>query len=102
MRDYFRLVKSVCTKALVAKAPTPLQGDNWSRMAQQVLRNEMPLADDDKVWLRKVRRTHGTGLDSMDHLHQLARLFDSGVILNYQNGENWCDVHYLLQDDLGT
>ena len=101
VRDYFRLVKSVCTKARVANAPTPLQGPSWGRMAEQVLRNEMPLAEEDKAWLRNVRLTHGTGLDKMAHLHQLARLFDCGVILNYQNGRGWCDVHYLLQDELG-
>lgn len=100
VRDYFRLVKSVCTKARVAKATAPLQGESWAQMAQQVLRNEMPLATEDKVWLRNVRRTHGNGLDSMANLHQLARLFDSGVILNYRNGRDWCDVHYLLQDEL--
>lgn len=102
VRDYFRLVKSVCTKALVANASTPLAGESWGRMAQQVLRNEMPLASDDKQWLRNVRLTHGTGLDSMLNLHQLARLFDSGVILNYRNGHDWCDVHYLLQDELAA
>ncbi len=101
VRDYFRLLKSVCTKAKVANASTPLQGDQWIAMAEQVLRNEMPLAKDDKSWLREVRKTHGTGLDSMSNLHQLARLFDSGVILNYRNGRDWCDVHYLLQGDLG-
>ena len=102
VRDYFRLVKSICTKARVANAVVPVQGDSWGRMAQQVLRNEMPLATEDKVWLRNVRRTHGTGLDNMRNLHQLARLFDSGVILNYRNGRDWCDVHYLLQDELGS
>lgn len=102
VRDYFRLVKSVCTKALVANAAVPLQSENWVRMAEQVLRNEMPLATEDKVWLLNVRRTHGNGLDSMSNLHQLARLFDSGVILNYRNGTDWCDVHFLLQDELNT
>lgn len=102
VRDYFRLVKSVCTKARVANASTPLEGESWGRMAQGVLRNEMPLASEDKVWLRNVRLTHGNGLDSMRNLHQLARLFDSGVILNYRNGRDWCDVHYLLQDELDT
>ncbi|MDA8454631.1 hypothetical protein M4R22_07640 [Acidovorax sp. GBBC 3334] len=101
VRDYFRLVRSVCTKARVASQTGPLQGNRWAIMAQQVLRNEMPLATEDKSWLRNVRRTHGNGLDSMAHLHQLARLFDSGVILNYRNGRDWCDVHYLLQDELG-
>lgn len=102
VRDYFRLIKSICTKARVANAQIPLQGESWSRMAEQVLRNEMPLATEDKTWLLNVRRTHGNGLDSMKNLHQLARLFDSGVILNYRNGTDWCDVHYLLQDELGS
>jgi hypothetical protein len=100
VRDYFRLVKSVCAKAKVANATVPLQDDKWISMAEQVLRNEMPLAKDDKAWLREVRKTHGTGLDSMSNLHQLARLFDSGVILNYRNGRDWCDVHFLLQGEL--
>lgn len=102
VRDFFRLVKSVCTKAKVAGAAAPLQDGQWAAMAEQVLRNEMPLAKDDKAWLREVRRTHGNGLDSMSNLHQLARLFDSGVILNYRNGRDWCDVHYLLQGDIDS
>lgn len=102
VRDYFRLIRSVCTKAKVAAASVPLSDARWVDMAEQVLRNEMPLADEDLDWLRKVRRTHGTGLDSMSNLHQLARLFDSGMILNYRNGRDWCDVHYLLQAKLGS
>ena len=100
VRDYFRLIRSVCTKAKVASAAVPLNDARWVDMAEQVLRNEMPLAEEDIDWLRKVRRTHGTGLDSMSNLHQLARLFDSGMILNYRNGRDWCDVHYLLQAQL--
>jgi|GEM_PF-1768274 len=100
VRDYFRLVKSVCVSARVAQAATPLHDDRWIDHAEQVLRNEMPLADDDKTWLRKVRKTHGNGLASMSQLHELARLFDSGVILNYRNGHDWCEVHALLQAEL--
>jgi hypothetical protein len=100
VRDYFRLIRSVCTKAKVASAAVPLNDARWVDMAEQVLRNEMPLAEEDIDWLRKVRRIHGTGLDSMSNLHQLARLFDSGMILNYRNGRDWCDVHYLLQAQL--
>jgi hypothetical protein len=100
MRDFFRLIRSVCTKARVTNASLPLAGQTLSLMAQGDLRSEMPLAEDDKVWLRKVRETHGTGLESIENLHQLARLFDCGVILNYRNGKDWCDVHYLLHDQL--
>lgn len=100
VRDFFRLVRSVASKARVAKAALPLQNDSLIAVAEQVLRNEMPLAEDDKAWLRLVRQTHGTGLDTMANLHRLARLFDSGLILNYRNGRDWCEVHYLLHEAL--
>lgn len=96
VRDFFRLLRSVASKARVAQVPLPLADDRMIGLAEQVLRNEMPLAEDDKVWLRQVRKTHGTGPKSMANLHQLARLFDSGLILNYRNGHDWCEVHYLL------
>lgn len=100
MRNYFRLLRSVCTKANVGKVIIPLHDQRLLDAAEQNLRNEMPLAEDDKEWLRIVRKTHGTGLKNIDKLHELARLFDSEVILNYRNGHDWCDVHYLLQADL--
>lgn len=102
MRDYFRLLRSVCAKANVSNAPIPLQGEQLANAAEQDLRSEMPLADDDKAWLRIVHQTHGTGLSSIGNLHGLARLFDNGLILNYRNGEPWCDVQYLLQADLAA
>ncbi len=101
VRDFFRLIRSVCTKAESAKAPIPLDSDRWIALAEQMLLNEMPLTAEDKQWLAVVRRTHGTGLGSMTNLHELARLFDSGLILNYRNGRDWCDVQYLLHPQLG-
>jgi hypothetical protein len=101
VRDFFRLIRSVCTKAHAARATVPLNSERWVAMAEQMLINEMPLAEDDKRWLQLVRQTHGTGLDSMKNLHELARLFDSGLILNYRNGRDWCDVQYLLHPQLG-
>jgi len=100
VRDFFRLLRSVASKARVAQVPLPLADERLIEVAEQVLRNEMPLAEEDKQWLRAVRRTNGTGLDKMEHLHKLARLFDSGLILNYRNGREWCEVHYLLHDAL--
>ncbi len=100
VRDFFRLIRSVCTKAHAARVTPPLDSDRWVQLAEQMLLNEMPLAEDDKRWLAEVRKTHGTGLASMTNLHELARLFDSGLILNYRNGRDWCDVQYLLHPQL--
>ena len=102
IRDFFRLLRSVCTKAPLANEPIPMTSDRWTGAAENALRGEMPLAEDDVAWLKKVRATHGTGLDSIGNLPKLARLFDSGVILGYKNGEEWCDVHYLLRQQVDS
>jgi hypothetical protein len=101
VRDYFRLIRTLITKMRVAKVALPLADDSLVLMAEQGLRDEMKLPTDDLKWLRVVRRTHGEGLDKLENLQTLARLFDSGVILNYLNGRRWCEVHYLLHGDLG-
>ena len=100
LRDYFRLVRTLSTKATLAAAPTPLsgpEGKRWVAAAEQDLLAEMPLADDDLVWLARVRRTQDNGLQELGQLPKLARLLDSGVIIvGYRNSEPWWDVHYLL------
>lgn len=100
VREFFRLVKTAATKAILGKASLPLTDERWVRAAEQELRNEMPLAEEDVLWLKKVRVKHGTGLDKIEHLPSLARLFDSGLILGYRNGADWCDVHYLLRAEI--
>ena len=97
LRDFFRLVKIVCTKAPLANEPVPMAGERWIEAAENELRAEMPLAGEDIAWLKAVRESQGTGLDKIDNLPKLARLFDSGVILSYRNSQDWCDVHYLLR-----
>jgi hypothetical protein len=101
VRDFFRLVKSVCTKAQVKSSHFPLQDDSLPKMAEQALRDEMPLAEEDLRRLARVRVTHGVALDSMDNLHKVARLFDGGLILSYRNGiGDWCDAQFLLHEQI--
>lgn len=100
VREFFRLVRTACTKAMLARESLPMRNMQWIDAAQQDLLNEMPLADEDRAWLKKVRTTHGTGLDKIENLPKLARLFDSGLILGYRNSADWCDVHYLLRAEV--
>ena len=100
MREFFRLVRTAATKAILAKAGLPMADSRWVAAAEQELRNEMPLAEQDVIWLKKVRASHGTGLDKIENLPSLARLFDSGLILGYRNGADWCDVHALLRAEV--
>jgi hypothetical protein len=97
LRDFFRLVKFLCTKAPLGGEPIPMGNERWTEASENQLLAEMPLAGEDLQWLKTVRRTLGSGLDKIGNLPSLARLFDSGVILSYRNRQEWCDVHYLLR-----
>lgn len=99
-REFFRLMRTLCTKAILSGEQVPMGNERWAQAAEQELRNEMPLAEADIHWLKKVRASNGTGLDKIENLSSLARLFDSGLILGYRNSEDWCDVHWLLRHEV--
>lgn len=102
-REYFRLIKTVCLKAELSK--DIINGRHWTldsciEQAEQELRGEMPLAQEDIDWLIKVRRTNRTGLSHLGDLSRLARLFDCGMILTYRDRDDWCEVNYLLRSEV--
>ena len=94
LRDFFRLVKLCVPQALYKSLPLP---DAVIEAAENDLRNDMPLAHDDREWLRKIQKSHKRELDNLDRLPDFARLTESKYILNYRNGEDWYDVHPLLR-----
>jgi hypothetical protein len=75
----------------------PRANDSLLQSAEDDMRAEMPLSDEDKSWLRKVASTHGMGLDKEENVVALARLFDGHLILDYRNGAPWYDVLPLLR-----
>lgn len=95
LRDYFRLVGLCITEAPYQKSlPLP---DSVIASAESALRNDMPLARDDREWLKKIQISHERELDSLDKLPDFARLAEGKYILNYRNGDDWFDVHPLLR-----
>lgn len=95
LRDFFRMVKLCASQALYQnRLPLP---DAVLASAESDLRNDMPLADDDKAWLKKVQHSHRRELASLDKLPVFARLTEGKYILNYRNGDDWFDVHPLLR-----
>jgi len=96
LRDFFRLVK-LCISQAMYQSSLPLP-DKVIEDAENDLRNDMPLAHDDKIWLKKIQASHERELDSLDKLPDFARLTESKYILNYRNGKDWFDVHPLLRD----
>jgi hypothetical protein len=93
--DFFRLVKLCISQALYQRElPLP---DQALEDAENDLRNDMPLTDDVKDWLKKIQKSHERELDTLDKLPAFARLTESRYILNYRNGKDWFDVHPLLR-----
>jgi hypothetical protein len=57
----------------------------------------LPIADNDRAWLRKIMASHKAELPSLDALPDFARLQEGKYLLHYRNGEDWYDVHPLLR-----
>lgn len=95
LRDFFRMIGLCITEAPYQESlPLP---DKVIASAESALRNDMPLAHDDKEWLRKIQHSHERELGSQDRLPIFARLTEGKYILNYRNGDDWFDVHPLLR-----
>lgn len=95
LRDFFRMIELCIIEALYQKSlPLP---DKVIANAESALRNDMPLARDDKARLKTVQEKHKSEWDNLDDLPNFARLMEGKYILNYRNGDNWFDVHPLLR-----
>lgn len=95
MRDFFRLLGLCITEALYQEnLPLP---ESVLLSAESALRNDMPLARDDKQILASILKSHSRELASLDKLPDFARLMEGKYILNYRNGDDWFDVHPLLR-----
>ena len=69
--------------------------------AENAVRNDMlPIADNDRQWLRKIMTSHKPELESLDKLPDFARLQEGKYLLHYRNGDDWYDVHPLLRAEV--
>lgn len=95
-----RLVSGVVGQAQFALDRLPLAADdsivqrvldeNRGETERLTVRSEWPL-------LARIAHDHKAISDDRgDSLRTLARLFDTRVVLNYRNGEEWFDIHPLL------
>jgi hypothetical protein len=100
LRDFFRLIREVLVAAAAKPDGLPV-ADSLIDAAKNLIKREMlPLAQDDMAWLRGIADSKNTQLPSIEQLPRLARFFDTHLVLNYRNGDDWYDVHPLLADVL--
>ncbi len=97
LRDLLRLLREVCASPLPGLPAGPGIIDH----AEATVRNTLlPLAENEKAWLRRVEANRDPGLERDEQWGTLAGLFDRHLILGYVNGEEWYGVHPLVAEML--
>jgi hypothetical protein len=101
LRDYLRMLRLAVARVLQSgQLPVP---DALITDAEDAVRNDMlPIADDDRNWLRRIMASHKPELPSLDALPDFARLQEGKYLLHYRNGEDWYDIHPLLRAEVSA
>lgn len=99
LREFFRLIRVALGKASTARdARLPVPEEVLEQTKNHLRREMLPIAEDDKKWLRKIADSKEVALATTERLPHLARFFDTNLVLNYRNGDDWYDVHPLLRN----
>jgi energy-coupling factor transporter ATP-binding protein EcfA2 len=96
-RNFFRIVKNALIKSGgLDSLPVP---ESIIEETENHFRREMlPIASDDMRWLKEIAESKSPKLLNIKNLPQLARFFETCLVLNYRNGDDWYDVHPLIRD----
>ena len=99
LRDFFRLIRDCLVTATTVPEPAfPITDAIVDAAKNHLRRNMLPIAKEDVAWLRRITASHEPELQANKDLPRLAHFFDSSLVLNYRNGDDWYDVHPLLAE----
>lgn len=96
LRELLRLVREVAVRQ--RGRPSPAEAAVVQRAIQEIRGQYLPIADEDARWLARIAATHSAELPDQTRLPDLARYFDSLLVMTYNDGEEWWDVHPLVRD----
>lgn len=94
LRDLIRLLQTVAIEARSLPADAATRRSALERLRAQFT----PIPDDDARWLAEIARSHQAELGTLGQVGTLARYFDSHLVLCYQNGAEWYDVHPIVRE----
>jgi len=97
LREFFGLIRDSVVKA---RGIFPIPDTVITQTLNHARRGMLPIAQKDKNWLIKIADSKEAKLEDIEHLPVLARFFDTKLVLNYRNGDDWYDVHPLLRDEI--
>jgi hypothetical protein len=96
LRDLLMLAMEVVTQA----ESLPVDSATIGSAVDQVRSGLLPLAGDQRTMLRRVASEKELPLDSQEEWNVVATLLDRHLVLGYQNGTPWYDVHPLLRTEI--
>lgn len=96
LRDLLRILAEVLRRS----QQVPVREATIEAAIHQVRNEFLPIADADAAWLHRVASTHRASLAEAGRLPDLARFFDTHLVLGYRNGGEWYDVHPLVAEEV--
>jgi energy-coupling factor transporter ATP-binding protein EcfA2 len=99
LREFFRLIRDSVVKAN-ARLIYPVSDAVIEQTLNHARREMLPIAQKDKDWLIEINNSKKAELADIEHLPALARFFDTKLVMNYRNGDDWYDVHPLIRDEI--
>jgi hypothetical protein len=98
LRDLFWLLQTLLRLSRDRQLPANVA---TRELAMHEIRNSyLPVAHQDALWLNRIRQSGSTELPEGRRLHELARFFDTHLVLTYRNGDEWWSVHPLLAEQI--
>ncbi len=94
LRDLLRLISEVIRRA----RELPVDDTVIEAAINQIKTEFLPITNVDALWLARVAESHQAEIEDLSRLPDLARFFDTHVVLCYRDGPEWYDVHPLIRD----
>jgi hypothetical protein len=98
LRDLFRMFQALLRQA--RNRPLPVDAATRQLVKDEIRNSYLPISNVDALWLDRIRQSGSTQLQDGRQLHELARFFDTHLVLTYRNGEEWWSVHPLLEQHI--
>ena len=105
LRDLFRLLQAVLRRARTG--PLPVEAHAIEQALDEVRNSYLPVTRSDALWLARVAESNQPELvvhrahdRETANLYNLARFFDTHMMLCYRDGREWYDVHPLIRDEV--
>ena len=102
LRDFFRMLRELLVRADLDAVAIPPFDAGQVRQVLAEFRNQLRLTLTRALSarMREIRRSKQLNTADDADYEPIMRLLDSNLVMNYQNGEPWFDIHPLLRDDI--